>query len=68
LSRGKQAAEQELASAQKKVDERECQLFNVTATGVAYAVAPPLKSHVPNLDPGLLEKNFKCATETDRES
>jgi hypothetical protein len=67
LSRGKQVMEQELALARVRVAEWEWQSSDVTATSVAYVVGVIglLKSHIPDLDSGQLDKNFQCATKAD---
>lgn len=60
------ASECELARLRARLDAWEQQSSEVVATGVAYAVGL-LKSHLPELDSGLLERGFACPGEADRE-
>jgi hypothetical protein len=43
------------------------QSCEVMTIDIAYAIGL-LKSHIPDLDPGLLDRSFKCATEADRDT
>jgi hypothetical protein len=68
LSLGKQALEQELVSARVRVAEWELQSPEVTTCNWHHLHHRPLKSHPRDLDSGLLDRNFKCATLADRDN
>jgi hypothetical protein len=57
--------ERELTRARARLDAWEQQSSEVGATAVAYAVAL-LRSHLPELNPGLLERGFACPADRER--
>jgi hypothetical protein len=67
LGEEKRLMEQELASTQKNLTERDYYSSEVISSTVAHVVAL-LKSYMPNIDPELIHKEYQCKDDDERDA